>query len=67
MSRIAVVGAGAWGTALALSLARQGRHEVTLWAHSPDHARQMRETRENGRYLPGFALPESLALTSTLR
>lgn len=66
MSRIAVIGAGAWGTALALSLARQRRHEVWLWAHSPDHAAEMLRTRENGRYLPGFALPESLSITDDL-
>ena len=66
MSRIAVIGAGAWGTALALSLARQQRHTVTLWAHSADHAEEMRRTRQNSRYLPGFALPPDLALTSDL-
>ncbi len=66
MSRIAVLGAGAWGTALALSLARQGRHEVTLWAHSPDHADELRATRTNRRYLPGFALPEDIAIVTNL-
>ncbi len=66
MSRIGVIGAGAWGTALTVSLARQQRHEVTLWAHSPDHAAEMARTRLNSRYLPGFALPETVALTSSL-
>lgn len=66
MSRIAVIGAGAWGTALALSLARQQKHTMTLWAHSPDHAAEMVKTRENTRYLPSFALPESIAITSSL-
>ena len=66
MSRIAVIGAGAWGTALALSLARQGRHQVTLWAHSPQHAAEMEQTRENTRYLPGFALQSDLAITADL-
>ena len=66
MSRIAVLGAGAWGTALALSLARQNRHDVTLWAHSPDHAEELQATRNNRRYLPGFALPEDVAITSSL-
>ncbi len=66
MSRIAVLGAGAWGTALALSLARQNRHEVTLWAHSPDHAEELEATRNNRRYLPGFTLPNDIAVTSSL-
>lgn len=66
MSRIAVIGAGAWGTALALSLARQGRHEVTLWAHSRDHATEMEQTRENTRYLPGFAMQSDLEITDDL-
>lgn len=66
MSRIAVIGAGAWGTALALSLARQQRHQVTLWAHSPEHAAETAQSRENTRYLPGFPLPAGLAITADL-
>ncbi len=66
MSRIAVIGAGAWGTALALSLARQQRHTITLWAHSADHAEEMRHTRQNSRYLPSFELPADIAFTSDL-
>ena len=66
MSRIAVIGAGAWGTALALSLARQDQHEVTLWAHSPDHAAEMERNHENTRYLPGFALQSDLQITNDL-
>ncbi len=66
MSRIAVLGAGAWGTALALSLARQNRHTVTLWAHTAGHAEAMGRMGENTRFLPGFALPASIALTSSL-
>ena len=66
MSRIAVLGAGAWGTALALSLARQQRHHVTLWAHTPSHADAMRSTRENTQFLPGFTLPADLAITHDL-
>jgi glycerol-3-phosphate dehydrogenase (NAD(P)+) len=66
MSRIAVLGAGAWGTALALSLDRQHRHTVTLWAHTPAHAETMAAEGENKRFLPGFALPASLAVTSSI-
>lgn len=66
MSRIAVLGAGAWGTALALSLARQKKHELTLWAHTPAHADAMIATRENTQFLPGYALPEDLRISRDL-
>lgn len=66
MSRIAIIGAGAWGTALALSLARRQNHQLTLWAHSPNHAEELARTRQNSRYLPGFPLPHDIALTSSL-
>ncbi|MBW8746434.1 MAG: NAD(P)-dependent glycerol-3-phosphate dehydrogenase [Acidobacteria bacterium] len=66
MSRIAVLGAGAWGTALMLSLARRGGHELTLWAHSEHDAADMRALQENRRFLPGFALPEDLKITTSL-
>jgi glycerol-3-phosphate dehydrogenase (NAD(P)+) len=66
LSRIAVLGAGAWGTALAISLARRGGHEVVLWAHSADHADQLAEAGENLRYLPGFALSPDIHVTSDL-
>ncbi len=64
MSRIAVLGAGAWGTALALSLARHGGHALILWAHSPAHAEELQATRENRRYLPGFPLPPNVRITA---
>jgi glycerol-3-phosphate dehydrogenase (NAD(P)+) len=66
MSRIAILGAGAWGTALAISLARRGGHQLCLWAHSPDHARQLSETGENKRYLPGYILPADVHITPAL-
>ncbi|WP_126443969.1 NAD(P)H-dependent glycerol-3-phosphate dehydrogenase [Sulfuricystis multivorans] len=55
---IAILGAGAWGTALALSFAQ--RHSVSLWTWRPDHAAAMNAARENTRYLPGFPFPETL-------
>lgn len=61
--RIAVLGAGAWGTAIALSLARSGR-PVTLWAHTPDLAREIDTPRENIQFLPGFPLPENMTVTA---
>ena len=66
MSRIAILGAGAWGTALALSLARQQEHDLVLWAHTPAHALEMQSTGENNRFLPGFKLPDDLRITSSL-
>jgi glycerol-3-phosphate dehydrogenase (NAD(P)+) len=63
MSRIAVLGSGAWGTAIALSLHRRGGHQVALWAHSHELAQQIIDARENTQFLPGFPLPEGLAVT----
>ena len=60
--RIVVLGAGAWGTALALSLARTGR-PVTLWAHTPDLAREINQPRENRQFLPGFPLTDAITVT----
>jgi glycerol-3-phosphate dehydrogenase (NAD(P)+) len=66
VSRIAILGAGAWGTALALSLARRGGHELCLWSHSPVHAEQLTDTGENLPYLPGFTLPADIDITADL-
>lgn len=62
MSRIAVMGSGAWGTAIAISLARRGGHEIALWSFEKDVAAAMRERRENTAFLPGFQLPESIRI-----
>ncbi len=61
--RIVVLGAGAWGTAVAISAARHAGHEVTLWARDAAQAQAMQEQRENARYLPGIPFPPSLAMT----
>jgi glycerol-3-phosphate dehydrogenase (NAD(P)+) len=66
MSRIAILGAGAWGTALALSLARRGGHELCLWSHSAALAEQLADAGENLHYLPGFTLPVDVDVTSDL-
>ena len=63
--RISVIGAGAWGTALALLLADKG-HEVTLWMYERDLAEETAYTRENRVYLPGFALPANISVTPSL-
>ena len=59
--KILLIGAGAWGTALAVSAARAGR-DVTLWARNASLLQQLQAERTNGRYLPGIALPASLQL-----
>jgi glycerol-3-phosphate dehydrogenase (NAD(P)+) len=63
MSCIAVVGSGAWGTAIALSLHRRGGHQVILWAHSPEAAQEIVDAQENTLFLPGFPLPAEIAIT----
>ena len=57
--RIAVLGAGSWGTALAALIARHG-HPVTLWGRDPDIIEAIDARQENPRYLPGIRLPETL-------
>lgn len=64
MSRIAVMGGGAWGTAIALSLSRRGGHEITLWTHSPEVAADIRARGENAAFLSGFRLPSEITVTS---
>lgn len=63
MSRILILGSGAWGTAIALSLHRRGGHQTTLWAHSPDFARQILDAGENTQFLPGFPIPSAITVT----
>ena len=63
--KIVVVGAGAWGTALAIHLARKTLN-VILWDHQPDRAACLANDRENKRYLKGIPFPESLNITSDL-
>jgi glycerol-3-phosphate dehydrogenase (NAD(P)+) len=63
MGKIAVIGAGAWGTALAIQAARAGA-EVALWARDPARAGLMQEARENAAHLPGHRLPEAVRVTA---
>jgi glycerol-3-phosphate dehydrogenase (NAD(P)+) len=63
--KIAVLGSGAWGTALAISFAP--RHQVTLWARDSEQLAAMRAERSNQRYLPGSPLPAELELSSDLK
>jgi len=61
--RITVIGAGAWGTTMAIHLAEAG-HDVTLWTRNTERARLMEEQRENTRYLKSFRFPEALHVTA---
>ncbi len=61
---VTLLGAGAWGTALAVQAA--SRHAVMLWARDAAHAAAMASGRENARYLPGVALPSALAISADL-
>jgi len=63
--RVAVIGAGSWGTALAISLANAG-NEVRLWARREEAALSMSETRHNPRYLPDAVIPASISITHDL-
>ena len=63
--KIVVLGAGAWGTAVALSAAQHpAGHQVTLWARNPAQASAMQTQHENAQYLPGMALPPALQVAS---
>lgn len=65
MTEVAVIGAGAWGTALAKVLADKG-NRVHLWTRSAEHAEALARERQNARYLPGVDLPPSVEPTSSL-
>jgi glycerol-3-phosphate dehydrogenase (NAD(P)+) len=63
---VAVLGAGSWGTALAIQLARNDL-AVKLWGHEPDHIERLRELRENTDYLPGFKLAGNIDPVASLQ
>lgn len=65
VSSIAVLGAGSWGTAVAIHLARRGHH-VALWARNEQQAHNMAQSRCNQRYLPDAIFPENLTPTASL-
>jgi glycerol-3-phosphate dehydrogenase (NAD(P)+) len=62
--RIAILGAGAWGTALAINLS--AHHQVTLWTKFPDHLAELNAHRVNLSFFPNFPFPESLQITGSL-
>ncbi len=68
MSRIAILGGGSWGTALAILLSRSREaHHISLWVHDRELARTMQAKRENATYLPGQKLPPSISIGSNMK
>jgi glycerol-3-phosphate dehydrogenase (NAD(P)+) len=64
MSRIAVIGAGAWGTALSIVLARNGAHKVRLWAYEAEVRESIDKRRQNELFLPGCEIPAAVSATN---
>jgi glycerol-3-phosphate dehydrogenase (NAD(P)+) len=64
MSQIAVIGAGAWGTALSIVLGRKGSHQVRLWAHEKEVRESISARRVNELFLPGHPIPDAVAPTN---
>lgn len=66
MSKIGVIGAGSWGTALALTL-DSNKHQVVLWSNEADHVEYLKEHHENTPFLPGISIPETIIFTGSLK
>ena len=66
MSQIAIIGAGAWGTGLAVVLGRKGSHRVRIWAHELDVCDSINHEQVNERFLPGRQLPEAVTASNDL-
>ena len=67
MSRIAIIGAGAWGTGLSIVLGRKGSHAIRLWAREQEVGDAIASRRINEHFLPGLKVPESVSVTGDLR
>lgn len=65
MTKIAVLGAGSWGTALANTAAENG-HDVRLWTHNPDQVEEINQQHTNVKYLPHATLVDTLVATSDM-
>jgi len=66
MAKLTVLGAGSWGTALGILLARGGLHEVTLWEFREEAAKRLEKERVNREFLPGVPFPENLIVTNDI-
>ena len=67
MSRIAVIGAGAWGSGLAVVAGRRGDHQVKLWALEKEVCESIAQSRTNSLFLPGCTIPDSVTVTNDFR
>ena len=67
MSRIAIIGAGAWGTGLSIVLGRKGTHNIRLWALEPEVRDSIAARHVNERFLPGQTIPECVLATCDLK
>lgn len=66
MSRITIIGGGAWGTGLAIVLGRKGTHRVRMWAHEVEVCESVNQRHVNERFLPGCVIPESVVAGTNL-
>lgn len=66
MSKVSVIGAGSWGTALAILLEKNG-HQVTLWSHREEEAKELAKSREHKSKLPGVQIPDEIEITGDLK
>ena len=66
MSQIAIIGAGAWGTGLAIVLGRNGTHRIRLWAHETEVRDSIAARRVNEQFLPGQLIPNCVSATGDL-
>jgi glycerol-3-phosphate dehydrogenase (NAD(P)+) len=66
-TQFAVLGAGAWGTAISLLLAQKSGHQVVLWSARPENAAVLHQRRENIRLLPGVPIPPGVELTTDIQ
>jgi glycerol-3-phosphate dehydrogenase (NAD(P)+) len=66
VSEIAIIGAGAWGTGIAIVLGRKGTHRVRIWAHEADVCESITQNRVNEKFLPGRRIPESVTASNDL-
>lgn len=64
--KITIIGAGSWGTTIAMLLSNKNNLDVCLWAAFDDHAKKMQEDRENKDFLPGYPFDETLTISSDL-
>ena len=66
MSQIAIIGAGAWGTGIAIVLGRKGTHRIRLWAHEKEVRESIAARHVNEMFLPGQMIPDHVSVSGSL-